>query len=127
MPKFRFDRDSLPAPPAAAVDYLSKLLAEDQSFGDNRIESHYVQLLVAVVPVDLRLNPIGDAFLGLVKKLSTQRITLLHTRAIALGGVVIEVGAYPMDRIQLFCQVTSCEPSGRFYEIGGLLVHRITD
>jgi hypothetical protein len=102
------------------------LVADDRSDGKSS-RSPPVGLLAAVLPVNFRLDPIGEPFLGLVKTISAERIALLHTRAIACGSVVIEVGTYPMDRIQLLCQVTTSQPSGRFYEIETVLVKRIAD
>ena len=114
MPRIHFDSEQLLAPPPAAIDYLAKLL------GDGQLQP--AKLLAPVLPVDFRLNPTGEAFLALIKTLSSERITFLHTRALALGSVVIE-----LDRIQALCQVISCQPSGRFYEIETVLVTRIAD
>ena len=125
MPKFHFDRNSLPPPPAAAIDYLIKSAADSDLSGVSH--TRRIGLLAAVLPVDARFKPVGEAFLGLVKNVTAVRITLLHTRAISYGSAVIEVGTYPLSRLQLFCKVTRCEPASRFYEIEAVIVSRIQE
>jgi hypothetical protein len=122
----QFDRTSLVLPPKAVIDFLMKLdLAEPCAAERRESERQAAVLQVAVVPVDFELKQSGESFLAISKDISATGMSLIHTRAIMSGSVVVELLNRDESTLQLLAYVARCQPVHRFYEIGLRFVTRL--
>jgi hypothetical protein len=126
MTIIQFDRSALILPPKAVVDFLLKLDRGADSATERRDSQRQAAVLqVAVVPVDFELQQSGESFLAITKDISATGMSLIHTRAIASGSVVVELMNRDDATLQLLAYVVRCEAVHRFYEIGLRFVTRL--
>jgi len=124
----QFNRDELVLPPKAVVDFLRRLDQKEERTDERREAGRQAAVLeVAVVPVDFELRQCGESFLALSKNISSTGMSVIHTRALAKGSVVVELLNRDNASMQLLAYVVRCEPIRRFYEIGLRFVTRLTD
>jgi len=122
----QFDRESLVLPPKAVIDFLLKLdQAGDFTSERRESERRAAVMEVAVVPVDFELKQSGESFLAISKNISATGMSLIHTRSITSGSVVVELLNRDESTLQLLAYVVRCQAVHRFYEIGLRFVTRL--
>jgi hypothetical protein len=122
----QFDRNTLVLPPKAVVDFLLKLDRTAERTHERRDSVRRVAVLeVAVIPVDFELKQCGESFLAISKDISSSGMSLIHTRAVASGSVVVELMNRDENTLQLLAYVVRCQAIHRFYEIGLRFVTRL--
>ncbi|HEX3997017.1 MAG TPA: PilZ domain-containing protein [Pirellulales bacterium] len=82
-------------------------------------------LEVAVVPVGEDLKQNDECFLAISKDISASGMSLIHTRAITSGSVVVELSNRDNHSLQLLACVIRCQAIHRFYEIGLRFITRL--
>lgn len=118
-----------PAPlPDAVRQFVQELAGAKRrsAFDEKRAQPRYPLVgLVQAVPVDDSCIPIGPAFQGMSRNISTGGICFVCTRAVRDKRFVIELATSPSERVQMVMEMVRCQRLGRFYEVGGRLLARL--
>lgn len=125
---FSFEADSLARPPKAIADFVARAVRNSKFYDgpDIRSERRFpVSLRVAAVPVDERLNKIGEEFIAASRDISSSGIAIYHTRGVSDRFLALELTAASGEKMHVLLQVLRCRPVGLFYEIAGKFVSKM--
>ena len=127
MSDLDFDRRNLFPPPPEIVAYVERLAAN--YVGDDRrtTQRRAVTVPVTVIPVNQDLEPTGEAFMAISRDISTDGMSFIHTRNVNDEYLALElVSRDGGDEMQVLMKVLRCETVGRFYEVAGRFVKKLT-
>lgn len=125
----QFDRSNLLHPPQAIAQFIRNRLSEKFYVyrGPERRYSQRHPLVAPVIamPISDTFQPAGEAFMVMVRNISTKGVALISTRAVNTKLLAIELGAASTDSMQLVVRVLRCRIIDRFYEIAGSFLTRM--
>ncbi|HUY93322.1 MAG TPA: hypothetical protein VMV10_31635 [Pirellulales bacterium] len=125
---FSLDPESLARPPQAVADFVERAVRNSKYYDGPDVRSerrHAVSLRVAAVPVNERLNKIGEGFIAASRDISSGGIAIYHTRGTSERFLALELSAPSGEKMHVLLEVLRCRPVGLFYEIAGRFVSKI--
>lgn len=125
----QFDKSNLVQPTEAIAKFIRKRLVERSYDGHERRRSERYSIVAPAVamPMDEMVQPAGEAFMVVVKDISTAGVALVSTRAVNAKFLAIELCAASGETMQLLVHVLRCQIIQRFYEIAGQFLTRMDD
>jgi len=125
----RFDKSNLRQPTEAIAKFIRKRL-DDRSYEGHerrRAERYCIVAPAVAMPMDEMVQPAGEAFMVVMKDISTSGIALVSTRAVNTKFLALELCAASDENMQLLVHVLRCRIIHRFYEIAGQFLTRMDD
>ncbi|QDU62253.1 hypothetical protein Pan216_31200 [Planctomycetes bacterium Pan216] len=127
----RFDmrRSRLQPPPQAMIDLARASLASPRGSADPE-KRHEMRSTIAVpvpvIPLSDRHVALDVPTIAILRDISTAGASLLHSRISRGKYYVVEVDSPGGESVQLLLEVLRCQLVGRFYDIGGRLVAKLS-
>jgi CheY-like chemotaxis protein len=117
-----FDWHEIPDPPAAPNEFLEQQTCLAPS-KDRRSEDRTALPERAVaIPLDDHFEPVGEPFKLLVRDLSFHGIRVFHTEQPAGSHLALMWRTQEMERVVALARIVRCQPEGKFFDIGGVIV-----
>ena len=127
MARIEFNSGGGRQPPAEVVEYVTKIVLADLAQDEKRDgRRHPVSLPVSAVPIDDQFSPKGPEFVAVTRDISTGGISFIHTCPVNDKLLALELVNREGEKIQVVMEVVRCTNSGRYYEVGGRLVAKLT-
>lgn len=103
-------------PPAAMAEYVASLHATESATDSEKRSRQRYQILreVPAVVLDDGFQPSGELFLVITRDISTNGMSLVHTRAIESGMLALALRGSRGEQIQVAMRVLRCRPLGDY-------------
>jgi hypothetical protein len=117
-----FDWHEIPDPPAAPHEFLEQQSSNAPSTDRRREERTTLPERAVAIPLDSDFEPVGEPFKLLVRDLSFHGIRVFHTQRPEGSHLALMWRTQKMERVVAVVRIVRCQPEGKFFDIGGVIV-----
>jgi hypothetical protein len=117
---------STPSPAEFGLrEFVASIPNQPDRIPDRRRSARHSLLVdIVVLPLDLSLRPVGPAFTGCCRTISTGGICLFHGSQTLAEFVYVEIRLLDVAPMQALVKVLRQRPADRFFELAGEFVQQ---